>query len=44
MCGGIIISNNSFKNNIGCYNSHGAIYLYCFDTSLKSDPNIVKYV
>ena len=43
-CGGFKLLDNIFQMNIGCRNTHGAIYLYCFDQTQLSDPSIVKYV
>ena len=43
-CGGFKLVNNFFQMNVGCKNTHGAIYLYCFDPYELSDPSIVKYV
>jgi hypothetical protein len=43
-CGGFKLLDNIFQMNVGCRNTHGTIYLYCFDPTQLSDPSIVKYV
>ncbi len=32
-CGGVYFAKNNFTNNIGCYSTNGAIWLYCYDNS-----------
>jgi len=38
MCGGIQLSDNVFRRNVGCKNTHGAVRLSCFDNALPLNP------
>ena len=39
-CGGIELSSNLFKSNVGCSHTNGAVYAYCYD--IASSPLITK--
>lgn len=42
-CGGITLRFNNFSRSIGCKNTFGAMHIYCYDATHKSNSSKVRY-